>query len=170
MAQNTLSKTEWKKFLHMSASFLSCCSLPELTPNQVLLPRQQSAMFLPNRERSIPFFVCVQERQSGNNCLFPKRSQPLLTSTKRQDPGVLCPARLQQDGRVLSLRPGAGVPLLSQPAARIYAIGWHCSIAKTRLLTFKFTPCELGHWQLNSWVLNSSCSEQWFRLFNLSGF
>lgn len=155
----------------MSASFLSCCSLPELTPNQViLLPRQQSAMSLPNRERSIPFFVCVQEHQSGKNCLFPKRPQPLPTSTRRQDPGVLGPAGFQQDDRALFQRPGAGVPLLPQPRVRLCAAGWHCSIAKTRLPTWEFTPCELGHWQLNSWVLNSSCSEQWSRLFNLSGF
>ena len=46
----------------------------------------------------------------------------------------------------------------------------HSSIAETGLPMWKFTPCEPGCWQLNRWVLNSSCSEQRSRLFNLSGF
>jgi len=75
MAQNMLKRIEQKKFLHVSASFCSCCSLPELTPKQViLLPRQQPAMLLTSRGVSLSLCACT--RKSGNNCLFPKRPDP----------------------------------------------------------------------------------------------
>lgn len=156
-----------KKFLRLSASFSSCCPVPDLTPNQVnLVPRQRPAMPLTNRGVSL-FLVCVQESQGENNCLFPKRS--LLMST-RQDSGVSCPLGSSRMAELCLGDQELRLFCHSTPQPGSVQLGQFCLTAETRLSAWKFTLCELGHWQLNLWVLNSSCSEQRSRLFNLSGF
>lgn len=167
MAQNILNKIEWKKFLDVSASFSYCCSLPELTPNQViLLPGQQPVMSLTTR--GLVLSLCAYKKV--RKCPFPKRPDPCWHPQQGRTQGS---SGLWGSSRTAEIfLGGQGLGSLChtnlQPGSA--QLGRHRLIAETRLPMWKFIPCELGHWQLNHWVLNSSCSEQRSRLFNLSGF
>lgn len=115
-----------------------------------------------------PFSLCVY-----------KKVRVKTTACFQSDP-CLCPQGRTQGSRALWGPAGwqsfvwetRGLRLFchSTPQPGSVQLGQFCLTAETRLSAWKFTLCELGHWQLNLWVLNSSCSEQRSRLFNLSGF
>lgn len=89
MAQNMLNKIEWKKFLRVLASFSSCCSLPELSPNQViLLPRQQPAMSLTNRGVALSLCVYTKVRVETTAC-FQRDKTPADVHNKAGPRGLM---------------------------------------------------------------------------------